>query len=59
MVVWVLVWFQFMNNSLTHYDLGQFPTEMLCKDAKEEAVVLITGSTMAVFCFEIVPEQAG
>jgi len=57
--MWVLVWFQFMNSSLTHYDLGQFPTEMLCKEAKEKAVVLITGSTMAVFCFEIVPEQAG
>ena len=57
--MWVLVWFQFMNNSLTHYDLGQFPTEMLCKEAKEKAVVLITGSTMAVFCFEILPEQAG
>ena len=57
--MWFLVWFQFMNNDLTHYQLGQFTTEMLCKEAKEEAVVLITGSTMAVHCFEIVPKQAG
>jgi len=55
--MWFLVWFQFMNNDLTHYQLGQFPTEMLCEEAKEDAVVLITGSTTAVYCFEAISQQ--
>ena len=55
--MWFLVWFQFINNDLTHYQLGQFTTEMICEDAKEDAIVLITGSTTSVYCFEAIPNQ--
>ena len=50
--MWFLFWFQLINNNITSYNLGQFPTEELCKSAKEEATVLITGSTTALYCFE-------
>jgi hypothetical protein len=55
--MWFLVWFQFINNDLTHYQLGQFTTEILCEDAKKDAMVLITGSTTSVYCFEAIPNQ--
>ena len=55
--MWFLVWFQFINNDLTHYQLGQFTTEMLCEDAKEDAMVLIVSSTTSVYCFEAIPNQ--
>jgi len=54
--MWFLVWFQFMNNSLEHYQLGQFTTEVLCEEAKEKSLVLITHSTTSVYCFEVIPE---
>ena len=55
--MWFLVWFQFMNNDLTHYQLGQFTTEILCEDAKKDAMVLIVSSTTSVYCFEAIPNQ--
>ncbi len=55
--MWFLVWFQFINNDLTHYQLGQFTTEMICEDAKKDAIVLITGSTTSMYCFEAIPNQ--
>jgi len=57
--MWLLVWFIFSNNRLDHYVLGQHSTKLSCEAAKEEAVVLITKSTTAVYCFEAVPEQEG
>jgi hypothetical protein len=54
--MWFLVWFQFMNNNLDHYQLGQFPTQLLCETAKEKSRVLITTSSTAVYCFEVIPE---
>tara|TARA_R110002167_G_scaffold301683_1_gene505990 strand:+ start:465 stop:629 length:165 start_codon:yes stop_codon:yes gene_type:complete len=51
-----LVWFMFTNNKIDYYQLGQFPTESACKEALEEAKVLITSSTKSVLCFEVVPE---
>tara|TARA_R110000803_G_scaffold73648_1_gene137538 strand:+ start:481 stop:645 length:165 start_codon:yes stop_codon:yes gene_type:complete len=54
--MWFLVWFQFMNNNLEYYQLGQFAGPMLCEEAKKEALVLITSSTMSVYCFEVIPE---
>tara|TARA_R110000744_G_scaffold340915_1_gene446213 strand:- start:36 stop:203 length:168 start_codon:yes stop_codon:yes gene_type:complete len=55
--MWFLFWFQFMNNDLTSYPLGQFSSEMLCEDAKEDATVLITSSTTAMYCFEAKPKE--
>ena len=55
--MWFLVWFQFINNDLTHYQLGQFTTEILCEDAKKDAMVLIISSTTSVYCFEAIPNQ--
>ena len=55
--MWFLVWFRFINNDLTHYQLGQFTTEILCEDAKKDAMVLIVSSTTSVYCFEAIPNQ--
>ena len=57
--MWVLVWFQIMNNNVTHYELGQFGDSSACARAKDEAKVLITDSNIVTYCFEILPEQEG
>ena len=59
MVMWFLVWFQIMNNKVTHYELGQFGDSSSCARAKDEAKVLITNSNIVTYCFEILPEQEG
>mgnify|MGYP003626099395 CR=1 FL=1 len=33
-----LVWFQFINNNLYSYEIGQFPSEVLCEDAKRDRI---------------------
>jgi hypothetical protein len=55
--MWFLVWFQVMNNNFEHYQLGQFPTQLLCEAAEDTAKVLITTSSTAVYCFEIIPNK--
>ena len=51
--MWVLLWFQMLNNNLTYYEIGQYPTVTECESAKREAAVLVTTSTIAVHCLEI------
>jgi len=55
-MIWFLLWVQFINNNLTSYNLGHFPSEALCEDAKYEASVLITSSTTALYCFKAKPK---
>jgi len=54
--MWILVWFMFTNGTLEHYELGQFRTSEACQTALDDAKVLITSSTIAVYCFEVTPE---
>lgn len=54
--MWILVWFMFTNGALEHYELGQFQTREACQTALDEAKVLVTSSTIAVYCFEVTPE---
>ena len=51
--MWFLIWFQFINNNLYSYQIGQFPSETFCEKAKEEATVLVTSRTTALYCFEV------
>ena len=53
MVMWFLVWFQFINNDLTYYQISNFPTQDECLKAKNTAQVLVTSSTITVECFEV------
>ena len=46
----------FTNNKIEYYQLAQLPTEQECKEALDDAKVLITNSTTVVYCFEVVPE---
>jgi len=55
--MWFLIFFHFINNDLTHYQLGQFKTQILCERAKKDAIVLVTKSTTSVNCFEAREEQ--
>ena len=57
--LWVLLWFQVMNNNIEHYELNQFKTEKECREALEDAKILITTSQTAVYCFEVIPKQEG
>ena len=57
--MWVLVWFQLLNNNVTHYELGQFMSSSECARAKDDAKVLITNSNIVTYCIEIVPKQDG
>ena len=54
--LWFLVWFVVINNNIEHYQLNQFPTEIECAEALEDAKVLITTSQTTVYCFEVIPE---
>ena len=57
--MWVLVWFQIINNNVTHYELGQFTSSSECARAKDDAKVLITNSNTVTYCFEVTPKQEG
>jgi hypothetical protein len=54
--MWILVWFMFTNGALEHYELGQFRTREACQTALNDAKVLVTISTIAVYCFEVTTE---
>ena len=54
--MWFLFFFQFLNNNLTEYQIDQFSTEIMCEAEKKKAVVLITGSTTTLHCFEAKPK---
>ncbi len=54
--MWIAVWFMFTNGTLEHYELGQFQTSEACQKAMVDAKVLITSSTIAVYCFEVIPK---
>ena len=51
--MWVLVFFQLVNNNVTHYQLGQFINQKECLEHKAEATVLVTTSNIAIYCFEV------
>ena len=55
--MWILVWFMFTNGTLEHYELGQFQTREACQKASDDAKVLVTSSTIAVYCFEVTTEK--
>ena len=57
--MWVLVWFQIINNNVTHYELGQFISSSECDRAKDDAKVLITNSHTVTYCFEVISKQEG
>ena len=54
--MWFLIWFQVMNNNIENYQLNQFTTENECREALEDAKVLITTSQTTVYCFEVIPK---
>jgi len=56
--MWLLVWFQLINNNMTHYELGQFISQEDCVKAKAEAGVLITRSSTTLYCFEITLQES-
>jgi len=51
--MWVLVFFQLINNNVTHYQLGQYLTQQECDQELTEATVLVTTSNIALYCFEV------
>ena len=57
--MWVLVWFQIINNNVSHYELGQFSSSGQCARAKDDAKVLITNSHTVTYCFEVISKQEG
>jgi len=54
--MWVLMFFQLLNNSVTHYQLGQYPVEKECEAEKTKASVLVTTSNVTLYCFEVINE---
>jgi hypothetical protein len=55
--MWVLVFFQLINNNVTYYELGQFLNQEECLEHKAEAAVLVTTSNVALYCFEVIDGQ--
>jgi hypothetical protein len=51
--MWILVFFQLINNNVTHYELGQYLTQKECEQELTKASVLVTTSNIALYCFEV------
>ena len=51
--MWVLVFFQLINNNVTHYQLDKFINQKLCLEHKANAEVLVMTSNIALYCFEV------
>ena len=51
--MWILVFFQLINNNVTHYELGQYLTQKECEQELTKASVLVTASNIALYCFEV------
>lgn len=51
--MWVLLWLNLLNNNLTYYQIGQYPTQNECEAALRDAAILVTTSTIAVYCLEV------
>ena len=51
--MWILVFFQLINNNVTHYELGQYLTQKECGQELTKASVLVTTSNIALYCFEV------
>ena len=51
--MWVLMFFQFVNNNLDHYQIGQYATEEECRVEEERATVLVTTRNISLYCFEV------
>ena len=51
--MWMLLFFQLVNNNVTHYKLGQYPSEKVCQEQKIKASVLVTTNNIALYCFEV------
>jgi hypothetical protein len=51
--MWILMFFQLMNNNVTHYQLGQYPVQKECEEEMAKASVLVTTSNIALYCFEV------
>ena len=51
--MWVLLFFQVLNNNVTHYQLGQYPSEKICMEEKTKASVLVTTNNIALYCFRV------
>ena len=50
MVMWFLVWMQFLNGTFTYYQIGTYGSEEMCELEKTEASVIITNNNSAVHC---------
>jgi len=45
-----------MNNDLQYHQLSQHSDRSACMKAKDDAMVLVTASTIMVQCFEVIPK---
>jgi hypothetical protein len=54
--MWVLLFFQILNNNVTHYQLGQYSSEKICMEEMTKASVLVTTNNIALYCFEVINE---
>jgi len=50
--MWVLVWMQ-LTTVVSHFEIGQYTSELDCFDQKKKASVLVTKNNEYLHCFEI------
>ena len=51
--MWFLIWMQFFNSDLRYHQLSQHENQIECMQARDDAKVLVTSSTIMVQCFEV------
>ena len=50
--MWVLVWLQ-LAGGVTHFEVGQYPSEKICFEEKLRASILVTKNNEYLYCFKV------
>jgi len=51
--MWVLLWVQLSTSGFEHYHIESFTKEVVCKEALEDASVLVTSDKAKVVCLKL------
>jgi len=51
-IMWALVWFH-LTTKIDYYVIGQYETEKICFEEKQKASILVTKSSVSIFCLKL------
>jgi hypothetical protein len=50
--MWLLIWFQ-LENGVSHFEVGQYPSEKICFEERQRASILVTKTNEYLYCFKV------